>query len=474
MQRRQRLCVAGLAVLALLLAPLAGVAKEEEKKKKSTSLTVSQLAYKKLTEVQELMIAEKYSEAKQVLDELATKKLNDHEQALVFQTRAYILSNQERYDGAIDNFEKCLAKDALAPGAQLGTRYNLAQIYMMRERYKEGARELEKWFKAAQNPSASAYYTLGTAYALDGQYDKALPPAAQAVAKAKKPKESWLQLLLTLYFEKKDYKKLASVLEQLVWRYPKKSYWVQLAAIYSELGRDEKSLAVLELAYQQGLLTTDAELRRLAQMYLYHELPYRAAVVMEGGLEEGIVEGNAAAWELLANSWVQAREYDKSIPVLERAAGLAEDGDLYMRLGQIHVERQDWSQAEKALSKALNQGKLQKRGKTWVLLGVTRYSAERPGPALEAFRKAREYESTRASASQWITHLERQQVAAAAAAEAAANAVKPDVAAPPEGAAEPEPEAAEAPDASAQPDAEPAESETGSTEPPKPSSESTS
>jgi tetratricopeptide (TPR) repeat protein len=403
-RRLALLGVAALGLLALLLAPPAGAKKE----KKKASFTVGQIAYKKLTEVQELMGADNFVEAKQVLDELAEKKLNDHERALVFQTRAYILSNQERYDGAIDNFEKCLALEALPPGAQLGTRYNLAQLYMMEERYEDGARELERWFEEAENPGASAYYTLATAYALDDRYDKALRPAETAVSKSDQPKEAWLQLLLTLYFEKKSYKKLASVLEQLVWRFPKRSYWLQLAAIYGELGRDQKSLAVLELAYQQEMLTTDSELRRLAQMYLYHELPYRAARVMEEALDEGLVKSDARGWELLANSWVQAREYEKSIPALQRAAELADTGELYMRLGQIHLERQNWAQAEKALTQALGQGKLEKRGKTWVLLGVTRYSAGKPGPALEAFGKARDYESTRRSATQWITHLERE------------------------------------------------------------------
>jgi len=407
--RRQRpLRVAVLSLVALLLAPPAGAEKEKK------NFTVGEIAYKKLTEVQELMGADDFVEAKKVLDELATKKLNDHEQALVFQTRAYILSNQERYSGAIDNFEKCLALEALPPGAQLSTRYNLAQLYMMKERYKDGARELEKWFEKAENPGASAYYTLATAYALDDRYDKALGPAETAVSKSDKPKEAWLQLLLTLYFEKKSYKKLASVLEQLVWRFPKRSYWLQLAAIYGELGRDQKSLAVLELTYQQGMLTTDSELRRLAQMYLYHELPYRAARVMEEGLDDGLVTSDAGGWELLANSWVQAREYEKSIPALRRAAELSDTGDLYMRLGQIHLERQNWAQAEKALTRALGHGTLEKRGKTWVLLGVTRYSADKPGPALEAFGKARDYESTRKSATQWITHLERERARAEA------------------------------------------------------------
>jgi len=388
-------------LIALLLAPPTWAQKE-------SSFTVGELAYKKLTGAQELMGEERYAEASKALDELAKKKLNDHETALLHQTRGYILSSTERWDAAIEAFRSCLAQDALPPGAQLGVRYNLAQLYLMRERYGEAQREFELWFAEAENPGSEAWYMLATAYALGDDYGKALRPAEKAVATSATPKQRYLQLLLTLYFEKRDFPKLAGVLERLVTHFPKKSYWMQLAAVYAELGRDEQSLAVTQLAYQQGLLTEDAELRRLAQLYLYNQLPYRAALVMEEALESGAVESDPEAWELLANSWVQAHEFERSLPALERAAQLSDTGDLYTRLGQIHLERQEWAKAERALARALEQGKLEKRGKTWVLLGVARYSADRLDPAAEAFAKAREFESSRSAASQWLTHIERQ------------------------------------------------------------------
>ena len=46
------------------------------------------------------------------------------------------------------------------------------------------------------------------------------------------PKEAWLQLLAALYVRKSDYASATPVLEELVLRFPKKAYWVQLSLIY--------------------------------------------------------------------------------------------------------------------------------------------------------------------------------------------------------------------------------------------------
>ena len=95
-----------------------------------------------------------------------------------------------------------------------------------------------------------AYVQLGNAKA-------ALPYARMAVKKSKKPRESYLQMALALEFENKNFKHVARLLEVLITYFPKKSYYLQLAAVYAELGRDKESMSALELAYLQGMLTSE-------------------------------------------------------------------------------------------------------------------------------------------------------------------------------------------------------------------------
>ena len=152
----------------------------------------------------------------------------------------------------------------------------------------------------------------------------------------------------------------------------------------------------------------EAELRRLARTYLFHNLPYSGAQVLERGLAEGRIEGNRKVLELLGNAWIAAREYEKSIAPLQRAADLAEDGRLYLRLGQVRVQREDWKEATALIQQAIKKGGLDDAGKAHLLLGISYYSDDHPESARTAFRLARKHESTRTDAMAWLEHIARQ------------------------------------------------------------------
>ncbi len=189
-------------------------------------------------------------------------------------------------------------------------------------------------------------------------------------------------------------------------RFPKKQYWVQLSLIYGALEDHRRSLAVQQVAYEQGLLTEDRGLRGLARSYLFRELPYPAAKVLEKGLEEGSIARDSDAYELLANSWIAAREYERSLPPLQTAAALSEDGNLYVRLGQVHMQREAWAEASAMLEKAVEKGDLKDPGNAELLLGISYYNGARVVRARTFFLRARRYDSTRDEANRWITHLD--------------------------------------------------------------------
>jgi predicted Zn-dependent protease len=90
---------------------------------------------------------------------------------------------------------------------------------------------------------------------------------------AEDPQESWLSLLLALRMEREEYDRALPLLKQLAARFPKKIYWLQLAAVFAELGREQDALATMQLAHAQGFVETDSEQRNLARMYLYNEIP---------------------------------------------------------------------------------------------------------------------------------------------------------------------------------------------------------
>jgi tetratricopeptide (TPR) repeat protein len=399
-----------LALLCLLLGALAGVAgaAEEEEGEKKKNYTVSPAVFKRLDAAQTFLSEDNYGGAIEQLDALRKKKLNPHERALMWQVYGYTQSSEEKYGEAITSFEKCLAEDALPDSTAATIRYNLGQLYMAEERFEDASKILEAWLARAENPAPDAYYLLAIAYTQQDLYQKALSYVERAVAKAKAPNESWLQLALSLYFQLERWPEVASTLEVLVTHFPKKSYWKQLASAYASLGKERKSLAALEIAYRQGFLTKESELENLAHMYLYHEVPYKAARVVEKALEEKQIPDDQQSWELLADSWLHARDYERALEPLERAASLADDGDVYIKLAQLHLQQQRWSAARKALEAAIAKGDLEDPGGAHILVGVSNVNEKRYSEARRAFTKAREFEKNRKAADNWLKHVERE------------------------------------------------------------------
>ena len=200
----------------------------------------------------------------------------------------------------------------------------------------------------------------------------------------------------------------------------------------------------MQLAYAQDFLDRNNDLRALAQLYLYHSLPYRAGLVLEKGMEDEFIEEDAAYWEMLANSWLLAREFDRALTPLQTGAEISEKGDLYARLGQLHLEREQWADASKALTSAITKGDLRDEATTHLLLAISYYHQEQYQNSTRHLRTARlsETEAVRNSASQWLMLVDRD---AEALREAQAEAALPTEEAPQEEAA-PQPEQAAQPE----------------------------
>lgn len=198
---------------------------------------------------------------------------------------------------------------------------------------------------------------------------------------------------------------MATVLEQLVNHYPRPRYLENLAAVRSELGQARKQLALNEVLYEQGLLVKPQQLRNLASLYLLNGLPYKGALVLANAIDAGQLQGDAEVLGLLAQSWSLAGEPARAVEPLARAAQLTADGEAYLRLGQVHVELQRWSEVEQAFSAALDRRTLRDPALVWMMLGMVRYHLKSYPGARQAFAAATGNSQHAAAAARWIAYL---------------------------------------------------------------------
>ena len=399
---------AGFAVLIALPA----AAQEKKTRKTKQTVAMSQQVYEELMEIQELVEAEDFPPAHEKMRDLqqGKKKLSDYESAQIWNLSGYAYYLQERYDDAIRSYERVLAQPDLPEALQQSTLKTLAQLHFTVEDYQNALETIGRLMDMIAEPAADVYMLLGQAHFQMSNYEKAIPPIKQAIAmfreQGRVPRENWLLLLRVCYWELKDYDNMLLVLEELVHNYPKDTYVLTLAGVYSELGDTKKQLALTEALYEKGYIEGKSHAVNLANLYLLHGTPYKAARVLEKELAAKTVESNVSNLRLLSQAWYQAREDGKAIPPLKLAAEAGEDGELYIRLAQSYINLERWSQAAEAARQALSVGGLKRSDTANIMYGMALFNQKKLEQARRAFQAASRDQRSRRAAGQWIKYVD--------------------------------------------------------------------
>lgn len=380
---------------------------------------VGHWAYSRLTAAHDAMGAERLDEALAELEELrANENLNSHERAMMWQTFGYLHGTAGRQDEAIRSFRACLEADGLPATAHLSVLTNLAQLQLMEGEYDAAIASFNRWFEQAPKlgaeptpeRAANLRYMLALAYAQAGRHSEALPHILASLENTPNPNEGRLQLLSAIYFRLESYPELVPVLRKLTTHFPKKAYWMQLSAIYAELDRLGEALAVQETVFEQGMFDQQREYLTLARLLLHHGVPFEAAQVIEKGIGKGQVGDDPEVWDTLASSYLQAREYDRAVRPLEQSAKRAKDGEAYLRLGEVYLTRQKWSEAGDALVRGIGKGGLRNTARAHLLLGIARVNTKHLDDAESAFAAAARSKDLEGAARQWLQHVERERM----------------------------------------------------------------
>ncbi|MGB0217901.1 MAG: tetratricopeptide repeat protein [Sinimarinibacterium flocculans] len=404
-----------LGMLAALSSP-AVMAEEGESSSSrgERSLAMRETTFKQLNKARELSEQDNHAEAISVLTRIADdRRANGYEKAQAYYMLAFCHYQQGDNARAIAAYEQVLTQDGVPDSLRTSTQYAIAQMYMATEKWGKAVAVLEDWFKATDEPGANAYVLLGQAYFQLKQYDKARRPIERAIVNAKNSgeqvKENWLLLLRSIYYEAGDFRNMMVTLKDLAGLYPKREYWLQLAAVYGELDDPKRQLAVLLAAYDQGYFERGQDYVNLAQLLLGNDVPYRAATVLQEGIDKKLVESSAQYLNLLADAYVRAKDYAAAIEVLRRAAQTTGDGESELRLAQALMEQNQWGEAAAAARRAIEKGGLRRPDVANVVLGLALYEQNQLPAAAAAFSKASEDERSRTVAEQWKQFIAREQ-----------------------------------------------------------------
>lgn len=391
---------------------------QNDKPKKDTRETrrtpaLRNKVYERLAEAQTLAEGKEYAAAAAILNDMISedgkKALNSYELANVYNLHAFLSYAKEDYPGSLRYYEKVIAQPDIPLAMEINTRFTIAQLYFVQEKWQQGIDALLIWFDLNEQPNADAYVLLAQGYYQVKKYDLALKNVETAISMhetaGKLPKEQWYNLARFLYFDKDDFDSALDVLNTLLIYYPKKQYWVQASHLYGEKKDDKRQLALMEAAYEQGLLDRSSEVVSMAYLYLNAEVPYYAGSVMEQGFDNELLDDKSKNYELAGSSWAQAREVAKSIPMMEKAAAKSEEGELYVRLGNVYLDGDQFAKAADSVQKGLDKGGVKRPDQARLVLGMAYFNLGEYNKARRAFRDAGKDERSAKYSQQWLKYI---------------------------------------------------------------------
>ncbi|HEY7772585.1 MAG TPA: hypothetical protein VIC26_05365 [Marinagarivorans sp.] len=362
---------------------------------------------------------------------------NPYEQAQLYNRAAFVNYSLDNVKGAISYYEKVAG---LSPGIPLSLEqqslFTTAQLKASLEDYQGAMASFKRWEKTCPTVVPNDYYyMLAQIYYQMDDKKSALSFANKAVQKVEEkgqvPKETWYRLQMALYVDREDYKTATNVAEKIAVNYPKPKNIGQLAGLYGLIGKEKEQRSLLDALNVLGAIDKESQVRNLASLYQSGEAPYLAAKILKTHLKKGTLPRNAKNLEYLGAALRQSQEIKESIPVMEDAAKLSNDGKLYAQLSAIYLDDEDYKKSIDAANQAIKKGGLKNPGEPYFYKGNAEMQLKRFASSIESLKKARKDDRFGKYASDLLRYVEsekaREDGLKKAEREAAEGASKLDV-----------------------------------------------
>jgi tetratricopeptide (TPR) repeat protein len=314
-----------------------------------------------------------------------------------------------------------MATDDIPLGMRLNVMRTLSQLHMVSEDYDNALKYVDMLIENSLEPSADNHILKAQILYQMERMDPAMAEIETGIelqaAKGLPPRENWLLLKNAIFYHRNDYRGMLAVVKQLVDLYPRDRYLLNMAAIYGELGDSKKQLALMEPLYERGSLSNVTHVVNLASLYLLHDIPIKAARLLDQEIETKQLKGTQRNLDMLAQAWLLAGHPDRAVGPMQTAARLSEDGRGYMNLARTYMSLLNWEAAEESVRQALKKGGLRDEGNARLLMGMAQFNQKHFRDARRSFAQAGQAPKTEKLARQWLAYLEREEANAELARE---------------------------------------------------------
>lgn len=395
-----------IASLIAIQAPIANsamaAAAKDEKKKRPTQLVGPSMG-KKVQKAFEFYSAEvpDFDSALAILLDANPKKEYDKAYISYFTAQMYAMKGNE-VENAIKYLKLAVGPDILNEPDHGGGLKLLADLQMQTKDYKGALSNYYTWMEFTGQNDGNTWVKIAQANYELKQLDKMIVPADKAIAAfGDKPNQNPYILKLTSYYERKKYKEAINVLETVILVFPEnKSWWTQLPMFYLLVEDYSKALQTLDLAYKQGFLEKESQIKTLANLYSSNESPYKAAKLLEKHIASGLVKRDDKNISTLANAWHAAQHVGTAAKYYGELAKMTGEAKHYRKQGMLLKQDEQFAKAIPALNKALEIG-IKNKGRLYMSIAESYFYLEKYKKAYAAINKAMDDPKSRKAAKGW-------------------------------------------------------------------------
>ncbi|WP_434341339.1 tetratricopeptide repeat protein [Motilimonas cestriensis] len=343
---------------------------------------------------------EQYGEALRVIKAVQPKAGFELAYIKRFQGNLHWLLNQPA--AAITSLSQAVAENALPKDQQSQTQRMLGDLYLSDAKAKSALKHYQQVTGAQRD--AALYLNMAQAHYQLEQWQGVVKAAERGIKLSKGFNKSATTLLLTGYYQQKNYAKAATILTQLSQHEPSnKQWWLQLSSVYLQMNDKKRALSTLEIAYQAGMLSSAAELKNLARLRANAGLPYQAADLFASQLKNQTLPYNTSTLKELAGYWQLAREYQRAATVWGQVAKLTGSPEHYLQQVALYSLLQQPKQALSVLETMPTNGVA---GKVALAKTQAWYDLNQYQKALQFAQKAQQQQATAKQGASWVAMLE--------------------------------------------------------------------
>ena len=398
-----------LASLVLVQLPTsfdvsAAGAEKSDKPKRKTRLMGPSVG-KKVGKAFELYSTDDIKGALALLLEINAK--SDYDKAILARYIAVMyatLGDQEAK--AIEYLKKAVGPDILNEADHGEAIKLLADLQMQTKDYQGALDNYKAWMAFTGKSDGDTWVKIAQANYELKRLPKMITPANNAIAAyGDKHNKNPYILKLTSYYETKKFKEAVNVLETAVQLFPnEKAFWKQLGNFYLLIEDYDRGMATLDLAYKQGYLEKESEIKTLASLYAQNNMPFKSAQLLEKHIASGLVKRDDTNIYSLANAWHAAQHIDKAAKYYGELAKMTNEAKHYSKQGTLLAQDEQFEKAVVALNKAIDLG-VSNKGRLYMSIAESHFYLAQYKEAYAAIQNAMKDPKTRKGARSWVGYI---------------------------------------------------------------------